>query len=239
MTHRERYDDRRRRGRCVDCGAKAEHRRARCRKHVRLRAMWDRSYQASNIERITLIREHKIWSLKLSNPNGIDSVSHERYELKVSNGMCVECPRVAEGGKRYCTRCHRRRLIVWRRYARKRRRAARTAVRDYLPLDTIVNLTRVRILRAACGLEWFSTFEINREMGASNLRVRNTVTKMLERLTKCGALDRRIATGGEGMRAAGGKYEFNITAAGRAEIDAVLGGRRRPSMAGKRASWAA
>lgn len=239
MTKAERYNDRRRRGRCVDCGAKAEPRRARCRRHARSQAQASREYQSANVERLALLREHKRGSLKLSNPDTCSDGSRERYLIRVENGMCVDCPRIAENGKRYCARCHRRRLAVWRRYARKRRRAARAAVRTYLPLDTVINLTRVRVLRAACALEWFSTYEINRELGVVDVRVRNTVTQMLGRLTKFGALERRVATGGEGMRAPGGKYEFNITANGRAEIDAVLGGRRRPSMAGRRASWAA
>lgn len=233
MTRKERYDDRRARGRCVDCGAKAAPRRIRCKRCCRKSSRAARAYQERNREQYLLMHAHKRWSLKLSNPGLLDE-SRARYERKVNNGMCVDCPRVAEDGGRYCERCHKRRIVSWRRYRRKKRREERAAVRAYVPLDQVIDLTRVRILRAARDLDWFSTHEINCEMGASDARVRNAVTQMLRRLAKAGVLERRTATD-----AIGGKYEYRISESGRAELTDVLGGRRRPCLAGRRTKWAA
>ncbi|HET9063753.1 MAG TPA: hypothetical protein VFO62_10730 [Candidatus Binatia bacterium] len=239
MTRKERYGDRRRRGRCVDCGRKAEPRRARCRRHARIQTIAKEKYHAANAERIALMREHRRYSLMLSNPGIRGEEASVRYRMKVDNGMCASCPRVAENGKRYCHRCHKRRLISWRRYRRKKRREERAALRAYVPLDQVVDLTRVRILLAARSLDWFSTYEINRELGATDAHVRNTVTQMLRRLANAGALERRECVGDVGLRASGGQYEYRITMAGRTEVVDVLGGRRRPSFAGRRTRWAA
>jgi hypothetical protein len=237
VSDADRCRQRRELGRCVDCNAKkAEPRRARCARCLRKLAEASRRWAEAHREVNLLKRDHKRWSLKLSNPAHASEENQLRYQKKVANGMCVQCPRAAENATRFCARCQKRRRIAWRKYHRKTRLAARRELREHRPIEEIVDLTRVRILRAARHLEWFATSELNEALGSVDLTVRNRVTKMLGRLTSQGRIERRETESVGGLRPSGSDYEYQITPAGIAELYAVLGGRLKPCRAGRRAA---
>lgn len=221
MTRVERYADRKARRVCVDCDkAPAVAGRVRCRSCRRSASEASQRWALQHREREREIRLHRVESLRHSNPEVFREESRVRRRAKADNGICYDCARQAVDG----VRCRRHRDLN-RRYARRnsarRRRRERIQVAAYRPLDEVVDLTKVRLLRAALRLEWFTTADLNEELGHVDDRQRNTLTQALNRLTRGGRFARRRAQGGHVV---GSPYEYEITDVGRAELAAILRG---------------
>lgn len=162
-------------------------------------------------------------SLYYSNPMIYKLIREDRREAKERTGTCIDCPRPRIAGNIRCRSCRavnrRSVMVAWRR----RRDEERRLDAAYRPLDSIVDLTRIRVLRAARFLDWFSGSELNELLGNVDDTARNTATQMLTRLARAGRFERREAVGDTGMRAAGSPYEYRITQAGRDELERTIG----------------
>jgi hypothetical protein len=183
---------------------------------------------------------HSRASLYWSNRDVIlRNFSEMKIERKVA-GICRRCPTPCLEDHGMCARCRRKEnasaRVRMRKLRRRRRAAERREVASYVPIDEVVSLPRVRILRAARRLEWFTTDELNKDLGVIDAVPRNTNTKMIGRLVTLGRLQRRIIEARHLDRGNGSQFEYQIATAGITEIDAILGGRLKPSRAGRRAA---
>jgi len=138
-----------------------------------------------------LERRHAIDSRYWSNREAILAALSARNLNRKVAGKCRRCPKRAQQDHGLCRRCAKidREKTRARMAALRARRRAEDA--RYLPLEEVVDLTRVRVLRAARYLDWFSTAELNEILGNATMTRRNTATAMLGRLTRAGLFERR------------------------------------------------
>jgi hypothetical protein len=227
VTRMERYNDRRSRRVCVDCGAKpARRKRVRCRGCCRKGARASQRWIRRNRKRDREQRLHRIESIRLSNPELYRADLKARRCQKKNNGICVDCPRIAVEGRVRCRRCLDLNVVYAMRTKKRRKRQEEIEIAAYRPLDAVIDLTRVRLLRAARWLNWFATQELTEMLGPKDGRERNTLTQALSRMARTGEFQRRKTLHGLlGMTGGGSPYEYRITQRGIDEIDALLRGR--------------
>jgi hypothetical protein len=216
MTPKEQYDARKAARECVGCGdpLPAEVTTARCddcRKRNR-----QATYRARRTDEKLARARHYIASLYLSNPEHFKALAAERRLKNKLAGKCVDCPAPCLEDNARCAYCRDA-------YNESRRVEAR------LPAPTLMrevtDLTRVRVLRAAQHLDWFSTQELTTEiLEIRDATKRNIVTVMIRRLVQAGRLERLEVPIVAGIRQSGSQFQFRITQAGRAEIRGILGG---------------
>lgn len=166
-------------------------------------------------------------SLYWSNREVFVERNRARKLAKKLAGVCLDCPAPALEDNLRCGVCRERDLANRRVSARQTAQDESAAIAAYVPVDEVVDLARVRVLRAARHLDWFESGALLVELGYEDERHRNTLTAAITRLAKSGGFERRLSQELRGMRASGGKYEYRITAAGVAELDAILGGKVR------------
>lgn len=234
MTRSEHYNGCKARGVCVNCVKRPPARgRVRCRaclrKSVKSTLRWSRRHL--KIRRA--LQRHRMESLYWSNPDIYRSKATDRRLLKKINGICQDCPKPCLEDNIRCKRCRDRDRLASRRWDAKRR--AQEAKRDalYIPVDVVIDLTRVRVLRAGVRLDWFSASELNEALGYFDNREKNNLTQMLGRLTRAGRFERRDS---QAIHNSGSQWEYCITQAGRDELAAVLRGDRRVAIAAGRAA---
>lgn len=236
MTRTERYEDRKRRRVCVDCGERPTIRgRVRCPACRRKAVAASQRWAQQNRDHEREVRLQRTASLRLSNPEATRADQRARRAVKRANGMCLDCPRPSLEGAVRCKRCRDANRVWARESSERRRKRERLEIETYRPLDEIIDLTRVRVLRAAKPLEWFTCAQMFDALGGGNDTQRNTVAQMLTRLGKQGRLDRQripkmFSTG------YGTQWEYQITQAGRDELAAILSGERRITFSGRRAA---
>lgn len=223
MTKIERYEDRKRRQVCVDCEGKLAPGRVRCRRCLRDNNLATKRWYARSGSVMTEEENHTQASLYWSNRDVFAERLKARRLYKAANGICRECPDVAEEGHTKCTKHRKRDARKARERDARRRKAEKRELARYRPLDEIIDLTRIRVLRAARMLEWFTTFEINDDLGNHDERARNTTTQMVVRLARQGVLERDVNAMGDRR---GSPWRYRITEKGRTEVDAVLRGGR-------------
>lgn len=180
-------------------------------------------------ELASLERKHVNRSLYWSNrPHILAALSERNLDRKVS-GQCRRCPRAAQSDHGMCRRCAAKdrasARLRMKRLRVRRRREERREIAAYRPIDEVTDLNRVRILRAAKMLDWFSGAELNEILGAVDRDQRNTTTQMLSRLTRAGRFERREVASVHDV--IGSPFEYRITAAGLSELEQTLGTGRR------------
>lgn len=175
-----------------------------------------------------LKQTHARASLYWSQPDVARAYLVDYRKAKTEEGTCRRCPKIAEPSRTLCKACGKRDRKAARKRMRKLRALRRREDRAYVPLDAIVDLARVRVLRLTRRLDWFSSYELNELLGNVDEKQRNTGAQLLGRLTKAGLFERRDGDGRlEGLRGVGSTLEYRITAAGIAEVDAILSGKNR------------
>ena len=229
MTTANRYHDRKRRKVCVVCespdiaadrvrcpGCLADNNRVSGAYHT-LRRMRG-PVPASMADRHTKL------SLYWSNHDVYrEAMRQRRLEKKIA-GQCRDCPADSLEDNVRCAECREKDLAS--KHGKRPRRTADAELAAYQPLDEVIDLTRVRVLRAARYLEWFATQDLNEQLEVSDETARNSITQAVIRLARAGMLERRLTSGGAGIRARSSLYEYRITPAGIADLEAVLSGSR-------------
>lgn len=173
--------------------------------------------------------------MRLSNPDAFRVQTVERRAYKARNGICIDCPEIARDGKSRCERCNRKHLKRSAKYRSRKAREERREIAEYRPLAEVVDLTRVRVLRALNRLEWASCSDIIDTLGGVDDTMRNTISQQLTRLARSGHLDRRRIPPLQGS-GYGAQWEYRITQAGRANLDEIIRGGGRKYITGRRAA---
>lgn len=236
MTRAERYADRKARKVCVGCGLAAPRRgRVRCARCAAKAVAGTTRWAARHPEQERDARIHRQESLRWSNPEVFRADDKARRRYKIANGLCKECPRIAEEGKTMCTRCLGRQVERCRRQRERLYKLEQREVKAYAPLDEITDLNRVRVLRGARRLDWFDFADLREALGChdSESVEANTLVVVLTRMFRGGLFERRET---KVLRSAGARYDYRITPAGIAYLDAVLGGRVIPIRRRKKAA---
>ena len=84
----------------------------------------------------------------------------------------------------------------------------------YRPIDEILQIPRVRILRALSRLGWVETADLTVHLEVTyDEHVCGAYVSLVSRMVREGVIDRRATTGGRGSN-----FEHAISAAGRAEL---------------------
>jgi hypothetical protein len=228
MTRAERYADRKARKVCVDCGLEpAKRRRVRCVGCAAKASEATMAWEARNRVTAQENRNHRQESLYWSNPEAVRAELKERRLYKMANGICVDCPEPSVEGRSRCKRCLKSNVIYAQRTAARKRRREERAIKAYAPLDEIVDLNRVHVLRAARRLDWFDFADLREAAGCADGESveANTLVVALTRMTRAGMFERRPT---QVLRSSGSRYDYRITAVGCEYLDAVLGGRVIP-----------
>lgn len=187
---------------------------------------------------------HRMESLYWSNPDVYRAAFIELRLAKKLAGTCLDCSAPALEDNERCKKHRDSNRASHETYRARRRAESRAAliakkaaerreIRDYVPMDQIVNLPRVRVLRAARRLEWFSQLEMFKLLGGGTESQREVIAQTICRAAKAWLLERRPCSGFAG---GGAKWDYRITAAGVADLEAVLSGRNRRVLSGKRAA---
>lgn len=217
-ARRAQYDARKAAHECVGCGdpLPEEARSVRCdgcRKRNR-----QATYRARNADAKLAKARHYAASLYWSNQDYFRALAAERRLQTKLAGKCVDCPEPCLEDNARCAFCRDA-------YAASRRARGQEEEAPLAPVREVTDLTRVRVLRAARFLDWFSTQEFTTEiLEIHDATMRNTITVMIKRLVRAGLIERSEVPIVAGIRQSGSQYQYRITPAGRAELDGILGG---------------
>lgn len=182
-----------------------------------------------------MIDLHLRLSLYWSNLDVAKAIAADRRQNKKLDGLCQDCPAPSLPDCTRCAVCRVKNNATSTVRARRRNRALAREVAAYRPLDEVIDLTRVRVLRALVRLEWVSCSDLIDTLGGVDDTMRNTISQQLTRLAKSGHVEKRRIPPltGSGY---GAQWEYQIAQKGRANLDEIMRGGGRKFLAGKRAA---